>query len=171
MVLPVAEEDLSRVSSGQQYKPPGHVGVDFGFDTTDVKIVAPYDAVIMGISEFPNMGDGNIVFGVYMKHDAEWNSGVIFEPDNPNASVIDEQRSKINVVVGETVVQGQQLGKLVVSDPQTPGLDWYPHIHWTLFGDDFDTDSVCPRDYMTPQVVAQLDAIFTGLGLIPVCLD
>ena len=163
-ILPMQEPGL--VTGGQQfnseYAGVVHTGLDFRFDSPLPTIVAPCDGVVTGINVHPIALD-NLIVDVNIRYNAEWNYFIAFEPYSPDPLIADQQRAEIDVTIGQVVHRGDVLGRLVV-----PGGTEFPHIHWGVTQG--GVGDVCPRDILTVEQQAELDAMYETFMLSPPCL-
>ncbi|MBU1495237.1 MAG: hypothetical protein KJ956_14885, partial [Actinobacteria bacterium] len=143
-ILPVAESSLDLVNLGQPYRPPDHIGIDLGCNTSNLAIVAPISGQVTEVLEKINETNGHRMTSVDIRS-GQWHSFVVFEPDTADDTVNETQRSNIVVAVGDQVEQGESLGTLIVSPPANTA-DWYPHVHWSHYRGDLHSGNVCPRE-------------------------
>lgn len=168
-ILPVALPDL--VISGQRFDPNHaefpHDGLDFGFDTPLPDIIAPCGGVIFGIQR-STISLGNIIYTVNVRYNAQWSYFIAFEPYSPDETIAADQQAQLAVTLGQVLEPGDVIGRLVV--PAAPPTD-FPHIHWGLDHNvDGTREAVCPRDVLLPEAIAEVDALYAGLGFSPVCV-
>jgi len=172
-ILPIATNDLSLVTGGQQYDGAGHIGIDFKLYTDGVGIIAPCGGVVTEVMKKPNPKNNHSMWSINIKYSTDWNIFIVFEPDTPCPPDVERQQQQIFVSLNQVVTKGQILGKLVVRDPSIcdPSVtDWYPHIHWSIYRNNLATTHVCPADYLTAEAKVALNNLYGSFGLLPVCL-
>jgi hypothetical protein len=181
-ILPVTAAEIPNVYKGQQYNPlllEPHYGLDFGFihptlpgQYTLHDIVAPVSGIVTEINGHIITGGGNssntYAYTVTIWYNDDWSTFVCFEPDSLDQTIVDLQKQKINVSVGQIINQGDVIGQLVVSLPVTPQV-FGPHVHWQLYRNDNNKTTVCPRTYSTPAATATLDALYQAAGISQPC--
>jgi len=164
--LPIADPSL--VTGGQQYNSVSggvtHTGLDFKFASPLPAIIAPCDGVIVEINRHA-ISLGNIIVDVAIKYNDDWRTFIAFEPYSPDSAIADEQEARIAVELNQVVRRGDLLGHLVVPDPITE----FPHVHWGVNRSDAGGAPVCPRDTLTAEGQAALDALYGSFGLLPAC--
>jgi len=183
-ILPVPDAEIGSVKKGQQYNPSqGHDGLDFGFTDWPAtsgqyalhEIVAPLSGVVTEINGHiitggPNSSN-NYAYTVVIQYNEDWSTFVCFEPDTKDQTLVDLQKQKIAVTVGQKISQGDPLGQLVVSLPSSPQV-FGPHVHWQLYRADGNGQSlgtVCPWTYSTGPAQTALDSLYQSCSISPSC--
>lgn len=136
-----------------------HKGIDF-FPTGDLATFrAAAAGTIARLEKFYNSGNGLWQVNLDLRINAKYRLGYAFEPFSTLEAHADTQMMNLAVSVGQTVAQGQALGKLLARGGGA-------HVHFGLYRDNAD---VCPESYFTPEakdsILSLLHRIFPGAFL------
>jgi hypothetical protein len=116
-----------------------HQGIDF-FPVSDLATFrAVSNGTIERIDRFYNTGNGYWQVNLDLRINSVYRVGYAFEPMSSNSADADTQMSNILVTQGQTVTQGQALGRLLVRGGGT-------HVHFGLYK---GNNPICPESYFT----------------------
>jgi hypothetical protein len=136
-----------------------HKGIDF-FPAGDL---ATFRAVNSGtidkLEKFYNSGNGYWQVNLDLRFNSMYRTGYAFEPMSASPAHADTQMLNMSVSVGQTVVQGQVLGRLLVRGGGA-------HVHFGLYRNNAD---ICPESFFTAEardsILSILHRTFPGAAL------
>jgi len=210
-ILPVGTAEQEYVILDQTftpYPPPGvdpHTGIDFdfvpetvpgtvyetafGIEYTSVEIIAPFGGVVERIIRHSIYSKSNgeyrgEIVNVIISYNDYWCIGLGFEPQSADTEICDLQAEAIQVTEGQTINQGDVIGRLIVVEKQ---LSWAnSHLHAELITGpepgvppaEDNYVSVNPANYLTPEAEAQYQSLYSKFhgpeheqpGIAPECI-
>lgn len=136
-----------------------HKGIDF-FPVGDLATFRAASAgTISRLEKFYNSGNGLWQVNLDLKINSMYRLGYAFEPFSSIEAQADTQMASMSVSVGQTVTQGQTLGRLLVRGGGA-------HVHFGLYRDNAD---ICPESFFTPEardsILSILHRTFPGAFL------
>lgn len=136
-----------------------HLGIDF-FPRGDLAgFRAASAGIISRVEKFHNSGNGLWQVNLDLTINSKYRLGYAFEPFSSLEAQADTQLMNIMVNVGQTVAQGQALGRLLARGGGA-------HVHFSLYR---NGTNVCPESYFTPEardsILALLHRSYPGAFL------
>ncbi len=136
-----------------------HKGIDF-FPVGDLAVFQAASAgTIERLEKLHNTGSGTWQVNLDLRINSMYRLGYAFEPFCTLEAHADTQMANLSVSVGQTVSQGQALGRLLVRGGGA-------HVHFGLYRSNIDA---CPESYFTPgardSILSILHRTFPGAFL------
>jgi murein DD-endopeptidase MepM/ murein hydrolase activator NlpD len=136
-----------------------HLGIDF-FPVGDLATFRAASAgTIERLERYHNPVSGTWQVNLDLRINSMYRLGYAFEPFSTNEAHADTQMANISVVQGQSVIQGQVLGRLLARGGGA-------HVHFSLYR---DGTNVCPESYFTLEardsILAILHRTFPGAFL------
>lgn len=136
-----------------------HKGIDF-FPVGDLAAFQAASAgTIERLEKLHNTGSGIWQVNLDLRINSMYRLGYAFEPFSTLEAHADTQMANMSVSVGQTVSQGQALGRLLVRGGGA-------HVHFGLYRNNTDA---CPESYFTPEardsILSILHRTFPGAFL------